>query len=126
MTRLLQVGVAVNTLNKFGATPLHKAVAEGRAEAVKHLVIGGADVNRLDSFGETPLHQAARQGETECVTILLRHGANVAAETLDGLLPIHIACTKVRARLLSMRRSNQRCELTCPCVCVQCRDTIRA
>ena len=50
-----------------GLTPLHQGVLEGNLQAVKLLVMHGADVNRPDSDTWTPLHAACAEGHAEIV-----------------------------------------------------------
>ena len=50
-----------------GLTPLHQAVLEGNLQAVKLLVMHGADVNKTDSDTWTPLHAACAEGHSEIV-----------------------------------------------------------
>ena len=51
-----------------GATPLHKAAANGRSEAVSILLSRGADPNIPARSGNTPLHLASSNGHTEVVS----------------------------------------------------------
>ena len=74
---------------KYGRTPLHKAVATGDIEKVKNLLSGGADPNVKDTFGRTPLHYAAFKGEVEIAKILLKHGADLnVIEDSKGWTPL--------------------------------------
>ena len=50
-----------------GLTPLHQAVLEGNLQAVKLLVMHGADVNKTDTDTWTPLHAACAEGHSEIV-----------------------------------------------------------
>ena len=68
-----QVGV-------FGYTPLHEAVASGKAEVLKYLLeqVGSLDVNCRANSGYTPLHLAVSSGNKRCVQLLLDHGADMS------------------------------------------------
>jgi ankyrin repeat protein len=51
-------GVDINEKDRFGATPLHYAIAEKSLEAISLLLKHGADVTAQDGDGKTPLHYA--------------------------------------------------------------------
>ena len=60
--RHLHRGVAINTKDGLGCTPLHVAAAHGRLDVVRFLISKGADVNAGDNWGRTPLHMIVREG----------------------------------------------------------------
>ena len=68
-----------------GMTPLHVAVANGKADVVKVLLDNWASVNVRDDDGETPLHWAAVLSETPgVIEALLAGGADLhARNSLD-------------------------------------------
>lgn len=49
----------VHSINDFGSTPLHTAVANAYTDGIWLLVEQGADVNARDHVGRTPLMAAA-------------------------------------------------------------------
>lgn len=57
---LLAIGHDPNSRDKFGSTPLIKAVASGDHDAVAALLARGANPNLADNGGETPLSLADR------------------------------------------------------------------
>ncbi|HNE22531.1 MAG TPA: ankyrin repeat domain-containing protein [Leptospiraceae bacterium] len=58
-------------------TPLMRAAARGRMEAVEYLMLHGASVDAVDEKGNTPLMYAAAAGQTEAIGYLLDHGASI-------------------------------------------------
>jgi ankyrin repeat protein len=77
--------------NKRGATPLHQAAWEGRANVVEFLLANNVDANAKDQGAWTPLHMAARNGHDDVVELLLVGKADVDARKEDGLTPLHLA-----------------------------------
>ncbi|HYY96640.1 MAG TPA: ankyrin repeat domain-containing protein [Pyrinomonadaceae bacterium] len=59
-------------------------------EAVKNLIIQGADLNARD-HGDTPLIRAAGDGRIEAMKVLLEHGADVNARDDQGKTALMIA-----------------------------------
>jgi ankyrin repeat protein len=75
-----------------GQSCLHRAVYHQKTDAVRSLLVYGADVNALeDCFGSMPLHTAAAAGDApEIVDILAEFGADMNAGSAYGA-PIHLA-----------------------------------
>jgi ankyrin repeat protein len=76
---LLRAGARAAAENRYGATPLALAAANGNAAVVASLLNGGADPNGAWPGGETVLMSAARAGRLDAVRLLLSHGADVNA-----------------------------------------------
>jgi ankyrin repeat protein len=74
---LIRAGAAVQTANRFGATPVWLAAASGNAAMLDVLLRAGADANAANPHGETPLLAAARSGKVDAVRVLLDRGAQV-------------------------------------------------
>ena len=55
---LIEHGANVNSVTKFGRSPLHEAALYGRYDISKLLIEAGADVNARNPRGETPLYYA--------------------------------------------------------------------
>eukprot|EP00960_Hanusia_phi_P046167 757663-Hanusia_phi.AAC.2 len=93
IAHLKQEGADVCTRDSawYGDTPLHFAALEGRIEAIKLLVVLGADINSVNSVGRTPLHYAAMEGRTEACACLLDLGASLNLKSNDGLDPLQEA-----------------------------------
>ncbi|KAG2491664.1 hypothetical protein HYH03_010033 [Edaphochlamys debaryana] len=99
---------AAHVRDEYGNTPLHVAAHHLHPEAVRLLLLAGADVNARDSEGYTPLHEAVRhlehwlhaeglsegeappRGEAEVVELLLRAGADPHAATRAGQTPMDL------------------------------------
>ncbi len=73
------------------AMPLQEAVSRGDEEAIKRLILQGANVH-MEFDGRTPLHIAARQGQTAVAKLLIANGAYVdEAEASDLHTPLYDA-----------------------------------
>jgi ankyrin repeat protein len=68
-------GAAVDTSDRFGITPLIRAVAYKRPDMVRLLVEAGADVNRRDKENRSALDRAVANGQAEIVKFLKSRGA---------------------------------------------------
>jgi hypothetical protein len=72
------------SVTEEGYTLLHLSVWNGHADAVKVLVVAGADVNTSTRLRrQSALMLAARQGRDECMTLLLQAGASVHQRASD-------------------------------------------
>jgi outer membrane protein assembly factor BamB len=81
---LLDLGVSVNTTNKYGVSALGFAAERGHFDIVRLLVERGADVNVVDSFyGSRPVEFALRGGHLNIAVYLLEHKAQGAVSVLN-------------------------------------------
>ena len=81
---LLDLGVSVNTTNKYGVSALGFAAERGHVDIVRLLVERGADVNVVDSFyGSRPVEFALRGGHLNIAVYLLEHKAQGAVSVLN-------------------------------------------
>lgn len=73
----LDAGVPVDSTDKYGATALAMAAAEGEVDVVRLLLARGAEVDKAEEFyGSRPLDTALFfRGELETAEVLLKHGA---------------------------------------------------
>ena len=95
---LLGGGVAVDSTNTVGNTPLIFAAINGHAEIVEFLLSKGAAVNRANKHGDTALARASENGHTQIVELLLGKGADVNGENENGYT----------AFLLSIRNNHEK------------------
>jgi ankyrin repeat protein len=73
-----------------GMTPLHLAIRQGQAAAVKALVEAGADVNLVSGGDKTsPLLMAIVNGQFDLALYLLDHGANPNLASENGAAPLY-------------------------------------
>lgn len=95
--KLLQLGANPNHhhQNKDGI-PIIRAVEAKCFEAVKFLVIGGANVNISDAQGNSVLHYAVKSEKVQVVKLLIDSGANVNFRNKRNETPLHwaIQCSK--------------------------------
>jgi len=77
--KLLRQGADAKTANRYGATALATAAANGHAGIITRLLAAGASANERAPGGETVLMIAARTGRLEAVKALLERGADVNA-----------------------------------------------
>ena len=82
----------VNAVDSFRRTALHWAVATGKNDAVRKLLLYKADANLGDCHDMTPLHLAASKGNLYGIDALTSAGANVDAGDKYGMTPLHYAC----------------------------------
>jgi hypothetical protein len=68
--------VELNTVDAYGATALHKAAHNNRADMVSLLVDAGALVNAVDDDGDTPLTLAIAAGSCDAAHTLIDRGAS--------------------------------------------------
>ncbi|WP_218814682.1 ankyrin repeat domain-containing protein [Rickettsiella endosymbiont of Dermanyssus gallinae] len=79
------------TADRWGLTPLHKAVKNGYLDSVKYLVEAGAPVAIKDEYGNEPLHFAVLTNRVLIVKYLLENGANVNAVDKEGKTLLELA-----------------------------------
>lgn len=101
---LVESGASVNGGGWKEGTPLHLAAELDQEEALRMLLLHGADteVTTTDEFRQTPLHKAAWTGATECVRALLEAGANINAKTHNLYTPLHKAARKNQVDVISI------------------------
>jgi ankyrin repeat protein len=79
----LSDGADANVHDSNGATPLHLAVANGRATVVEALLCHGADPNATNAYGETAISDA---NDARIMRALLEAGATLPVKLADRLL----------------------------------------
>ena len=66
----------VNSIEKFGFTPLHFAAFTGNKDVADLLLTQGADVNAKFYQGITPMQVAVQKGHKEVIDLLIKYGWN--------------------------------------------------
>ncbi|XP_044728090.1 putative ankyrin repeat protein RF_0381 isoform X1 [Chrysoperla carnea] len=74
---LLQHNADVNVKNRYGQTPLYKAIEYDRLEIIELLLKHKADINAEDEDRITPLFYAIQNKKLKITKLLLDNGANV-------------------------------------------------
>ncbi|XP_060523999.1 histone-lysine N-methyltransferase EHMT1 isoform X2 [Cylas formicarius] len=110
---LLRAGFGIRNFVNFqddgGWTPLVWACENGHADAVKYLMLNGADVLLRDVEQNSAIHWAAFGGSTEIVELLLNWGCDVDAMNVHGDTPLHLSAREDKSEcvtLLLSRRAN--------------------
>ncbi len=85
----LDEGADVGTLDEYGATPLHHAVAARSAAAVDALLAAGADPRAQAAFGNAPQFTAAGPGRPHPTTRRVE-GEELSADYLVELVDIMV------------------------------------
>ena len=80
--KYLALGVAVDSKNHFGITPLHSATCQGKIEIVRILIKNGAKIDEASYGKQTALHFAALNGNPLIAKLLIDNGATL--NTLDS------------------------------------------
>lgn len=81
---LIDRGLPVNTVDKYGNTPLHLACASHNFKAIELLLSHSADVNTKNSNGETPLVYSAKSGQFHLKLYRLLKEYNVDLSITDS------------------------------------------
>lgn len=91
----------------LGYTPLHEAVASGKAAVLHYLLkrTNNAHVNCRDISGYTPLHLAASAGHLDCVRRLLEHSADMSITDKYGKIPRQTAELNSKTSTVRLLRS---------------------
>jgi len=88
---LLAQGVALDTGDGHGRTPLHLATINGYDAVMRLLLEKGANIEAVDNDGRTSLHLAIRGGFQAVALLLIEKGANTEAVDNGGRTSLHLA-----------------------------------
>ncbi|KAJ1621824.1 hypothetical protein T492DRAFT_1066770 [Pavlovales sp. CCMP2436] len=88
---LIDSGCDVNCRDLLKATPLHKAVANGKVAVACALIMRGAQLDAADAFGDTPLHRSAWNSQQAAAQLLLGYGCPVDVCNHSQETPLHYA-----------------------------------
>ncbi|KAF3931908.1 hypothetical protein ABW20_dc0100432 [Dactylellina cionopaga] len=73
-------GVQIDSVDRYGRTPLVYAVWNGHVAAIKLLLNAGARVDLEDNVGGTPLSYAICSGNDDVATLLLKNGTEAGSK----------------------------------------------
>ena len=90
----------IETPNKVGDGPLHKAAAVENCEVIMTLLRNNINLEARNHLGETPLHVACTRRSLKMVQSLVDHGARTNNRDVDGKSPLHTAAKSGRAELV--------------------------
>ncbi|XP_050079989.1 uncharacterized protein LOC126567752 [Anopheles maculipalpis] len=90
---LIESGVEINAVSKFGDTPLHVAARHGNIVAARMLILKYATIDERNASGLTPLMQAMYSRNLDIMKLLIGAGANI------DLLKVHLAEIEQLAKL---------------------------
>jgi ankyrin repeat protein len=89
---LLTAGANPNTLSATGETPLMTCARSGSADAVRMLLVHGANVNAKEpAQNQTALMWAAAERHSKVVQTLIEANADLQAHTKKGFTALHFA-----------------------------------
>jgi hypothetical protein len=99
---LISAGADVNLASQHqrpdtetNVTPISSAAADGHTEAIRALILAGADPNiPCAPSGFTAIHWAAESGHAEAITALIQGGADPNIADKDKRIPLSIVDTK--------------------------------
>ncbi|KAL1661193.1 ankyrin repeat-containing domain protein, partial [Schizophyllum commune] len=89
--------VDIHACDDTSSTPLHEAVRYRNINAVRMLLLHGADPNRCDAHGRTSLWallSSIRTKNMGLLAMLLERGINVNHQDLEGQTPLHCAISR--------------------------------
>jgi ankyrin repeat protein len=104
MQYLLECGAKVNARDEVRSrwTPLVRAANFNNVEAMRLLLLHGADVGLRDHQGRCALHTASSAGKLEAVQFLLEHHADVNASNHWDSTPLHYASFNGHANVVRL------------------------
>ena len=86
--------IDVNTVDKYGCTPLIWGARGGKVEVVAYLIKKGADLTAKGYGGMNAMHHACNQLEEDVLGLLISSGADVGSVDDSGNTPLHWSCER--------------------------------
>ncbi|XP_061425467.1 LOW QUALITY PROTEIN: transient receptor potential cation channel subfamily A member 1 [Lethenteron reissneri] len=84
----------LNVMDDEGDSPLHVAAGSGQADAVRLLLVLGANPNVLNLAQKAPLHVASELDLSETIEALMSQArTDVDIEGVHGMTPVMVACS---------------------------------
>jgi len=102
----LAAGVAVDSKNQFGITPLHAATCQGEIEIVRILLKHGARPDEVSYGKQTALHFAALNGNPLIAQLLIDNGASVNSLDFENWTPLD--CALIRGKGITFSNFDDR------------------
>ncbi|CAF4175359.1 unnamed protein product [Rotaria sp. Silwood2] len=101
---LIENGAEVNTVNNYGATPLHVASSLGRADIVKYLIEEAqGDISRVNKGNVTCLNIAGHCGHLELMKYLLQQpNIDVNHQSHNGYTTLHWAVERNNIEIIKL------------------------
>ncbi|CAH2091970.1 unnamed protein product [Euphydryas editha] len=87
VSNLIERECLLNIGNKYGVTPLMKAILAGRPSVVRLMIDNGANIEMRDSLGWTAVFWAIHHNQAECLEILLSKGARLNIVDVSNRTP---------------------------------------
>ena len=87
--QLITKDADVNSVDKYGYTPLHVATRLNEYDVVEKLINKGASVNSVDRFGDTPLLDSTRNSTNKISKLLICNGAKKDVKDRHDMTPLH-------------------------------------
>ena len=109
---LIRHGAVIDPKDNDGFTPLHRACAADRNEAVGILMQSGASADNRNKNWETPWHIASAHGAVSCLQKLLPQVHNKNIQDRSGRSALHLAAVKVTIGPVVI--DHQFCASVCP------------
>ena len=100
LDNLLQQGLNIETRDKNGETPLHRAAASGNATMTELFVARGADLSAVNHRGQTPLLLSFTASGIDCleergaIEVLLEYKSDVRVSDKNGNTALHLAISR--------------------------------
>ncbi|XP_073964668.1 uncharacterized protein [Choristoneura fumiferana] len=99
---LVDKGCILNIGDKYGQTPLMRAVSSSRNELVQKLIDWNVNIEMRDQHGWTALFWAVHHNQPEILEILIENGARLTEVDKSGRTPLEIAQTHDHQDILAI------------------------
>ncbi|KOC69031.1 Ankyrin repeat domain-containing protein 49 [Habropoda laboriosa] len=80
----------LESTDKDGYTPLHRACYGNHVEIVEYLLQSGAQIDAKTNDEWQPLHSACCWNNVECAAVLIANGADINARSKGDQTPLHL------------------------------------
>ncbi|MFE6615030.1 ankyrin repeat domain-containing protein [Amycolatopsis sp. NPDC057786] len=100
---LSEQGLAVDTPDSYGKTPLHTRASRGLPKQIPLLLSLGADIDAADTSRQTPLQSAVGRLRVEAARVLIEHGAST--EVVDRRGNTLLMCCLISTENAYLRES---------------------